>query len=97
MEFIIDTSVKDDIITQELFKKEDNIKNRLSTWILNTRDEYIKKCLISLGWKPPNNKLNNKLKCTCIKKEGSDSDFQCSIYTDTIRGSFGYKNESERR
>lgn len=57
MEFKLDTSVcEDGKIIQELFKKEDSIEERLHTWIINTKEESIKKALIKLGWKPPKNK-----------------------------------------
>jgi len=53
MEYKLDTSIKNDIITQELFKKEENLKERISTWVLNARERSVRDALIKLGWTPP--------------------------------------------
>lgn len=53
MEYKLNTSTKNNIIIQELFKKEENITKRLFTWIINTREKDIRNALIDLGWTPP--------------------------------------------
>lgn len=62
MEFRLDTKImEDDSIIQKLFKIENNLEEKLSTWIINTREKQFIDSLIELGWTPPN-KNNNKNK-----------------------------------
>jgi hypothetical protein len=51
MEYKLKTEVSiDGRITQKLIRDQ---TQELSRWVCDTRDESIKKALLSLGWRPP--------------------------------------------
>ena len=61
MEFKLDTTIfEDNTIKQELFTVENDLPTKISSWIINTREESIRKALIDLGWTPPGEKPPNK-------------------------------------
>ena len=77
MKYKIDTSIKNDIITQELFKKEENIITKIRSWVLNTGSKDIRDSLIHLGWTPPPDKRDfgetEKAKSIVIVLDESDT------------------------
>ena len=58
MEYTVKTDVfESGLITQELHQKTEDQTEILCRWVVDTRDEELKKALVMLGWSPPKEDL----------------------------------------
>lgn len=53
MKFEVTTSVENDRITSAVDAYFDDIKERITTTVIDTREQQVRSALIALGWTPP--------------------------------------------